>query len=396
MMDDVQFDFIIAGGGLAGIVNSILLSKSGFSVLVLEKKNFPFHKVCGEYVSNEVLHFLQSIGFDPLAYGASEINKVRMSDQKGNEVRSKLNPGGFGLSRYTMDQALVKIAKEAGVTVQENCRVNHFEFDGRKFTTQCSSRTFTSRFVISAHGKRDMLDKNLNRDFISRHTGYMGVKYHIQYDYPPDEIGLDHFNSGYCGIVRIENNKYNLCYLYKRTGEFKFNDIKELEQKVLCRNPVLNKIFSKAYFLENTPSVINEIYFEKKNCVEDHVIFCGDSAGLITPLCGNGMSIAIHGAAILSNIFIYFMEPGKELSNQTRLQIEKEYEFQWHREFSSRLNIGRQLQKLSGKNFLTGSVINLMKILPPLKRAVIKSTHGKTLPPFSLKSNHQLHQISHL
>ncbi|HNU89628.1 MAG TPA: FAD-dependent oxidoreductase, partial [Ferruginibacter sp.] len=48
-------DITIIGGGLAGLVSAIHLSKAGLAVTLIEKNEYPKHKVCGEYVSNEVL-----------------------------------------------------------------------------------------------------------------------------------------------------------------------------------------------------------------------------------------------------------------------------------------------------------------------------------------------------
>ena len=58
--DKYDFDVIIVGGGLAGLVCAIELGKAGKQVLLVEKKAYPYHKVCGEYVSNEVLPYLQA------------------------------------------------------------------------------------------------------------------------------------------------------------------------------------------------------------------------------------------------------------------------------------------------------------------------------------------------
>ena len=40
-------DIIIVGGGLAGLASAIHLSKKGLSVLLIEKNEYPKHKVCG-------------------------------------------------------------------------------------------------------------------------------------------------------------------------------------------------------------------------------------------------------------------------------------------------------------------------------------------------------------
>ena len=67
---------------------------------------------------------------------------------------------------------------------------------------------------------------------------------------------------------------------------------------------VLKKIFDECEMLYNQPLVISQISFSNKTQVEDHLLMIGDAAGMITPLCGNGMSMAMHGSAIAFS-FIY-------------------------------------------------------------------------------------------
>ena len=58
----IRHDCAIAGGGIAGLCLANLLASSGKSVLLLEKEKYPFHKVCGEYISMESYDFLCRIG----------------------------------------------------------------------------------------------------------------------------------------------------------------------------------------------------------------------------------------------------------------------------------------------------------------------------------------------
>jgi len=53
MDNDITYDAAIIGGGLAGLALSIQLSKKGYRVILFEKEQYPFHKVCGEYISME-------------------------------------------------------------------------------------------------------------------------------------------------------------------------------------------------------------------------------------------------------------------------------------------------------------------------------------------------------
>src|SRR5690606_10741318 len=109
-----QDDVIIAGGGLAGLCNAISLSRAGLKVHVIEQKSYPVHKVCGEYISNETLPFLQSLQINPDQLNPSKISKLLISSPSGSTIHLPLDLGGFGLSRYTLDHFLYKHALGLG------------------------------------------------------------------------------------------------------------------------------------------------------------------------------------------------------------------------------------------------------------------------------------------
>src|SRR3954469_26020423 len=62
MDKDAIYDVCITGGGLAGLASAILLGRSGYKVILYEKESYPFHKVCGEYISMESWNFLRNLG----------------------------------------------------------------------------------------------------------------------------------------------------------------------------------------------------------------------------------------------------------------------------------------------------------------------------------------------
>jgi flavin-dependent dehydrogenase len=53
---------LIAGGGLAGLALSIQCAQAGYRTVLFEKEKYPFHKVCGEYISFESWNFLEELG----------------------------------------------------------------------------------------------------------------------------------------------------------------------------------------------------------------------------------------------------------------------------------------------------------------------------------------------
>ena len=58
------FDVAIIGGGLAGLSLSIQCSRAGYTAILFEKEKYPFHKVCGEYISFESWNFINDLGLD--------------------------------------------------------------------------------------------------------------------------------------------------------------------------------------------------------------------------------------------------------------------------------------------------------------------------------------------
>ena len=379
--DSLLYDVIIIGGGLAGLVSAIQLSLAGYKIALIEKKMYPFTKVCGEYISNEVLPFLKSIGFDPFYFDAASINRLRLSSPSGANFNIPLDLGGFGISRFTMDFELSKLAKKYGALVIDTTKIVNVIFENDIFVVETNTKQFlSSKFVIGSYGKREALDKKLNRNFIQERTGYMAVKYHIQTDYPIDEIGLDLFKGGYCGIGKIEGEKYNLCYLYKRSKKFKFNGVKEIEEQLLYKNPNLKNIFQNSQFITREPEVINEISFVKKTQVENHILLCGDTAGLITPLCGNGMSMAIQASKLLCELLIHSNLLKQEcITLNERLLLEVSYKEKWNKLFKTRLFIGRSLQQLFSNSNLVEAGIRSIHAIPMLEKWLVKNSHGDVI-----------------
>lgn len=372
------YDVVIVGGGLAGLTSAILLGRAGVNTLLIEKKAYPYHKVCGEYLSNEVKPFLRSIGVDAAALGASSIKRLRVSSPSGKALHAPLDMGGFGISRYKLDHHLYDITRQ-NAEVRVNTRVHDITFGNDLFRIVLpNGEALYSKHVIGSYGKREVLDKTLDRDFIKARTGYMAVKYHIRTDYPSDEIGLDNFKDGYCGIVKIEDDKYCLCYLTRRSNLRQHATVKNMEEEVLFHNPVLKNIFNNSEFLYERPEVINEISFDKKETMKDHVWMVGDTAGLITPLCGNGMSMAIHAAKLACDHIIELDLPRKTgIGLHERLIAEHKYVNAWKRTFGMRLFAGRQIQKVFGNTITTSAALEVLRYAPPLQRWLISSTHGQ-------------------
>ncbi|WP_421977411.1 NAD(P)/FAD-dependent oxidoreductase [Roseivirga seohaensis] len=364
----------IIGGGLAGLVSAIRLSRLNFEVVLFEKKQYPFHKVCGEYLSNEVLDFMKRENFLPDNQYFPKINKFQISALNGKSLTMPLDLGGFGISRFLLDDFLANLARTSGAQILENTSIINVEFGNNQFRLESSTNeVYHADMVIGAYGKNGVLDKKLERGYLKYEAPFIGVKHHIKTDFPRDLVALHNFEGGYCGIVAIENDQFNLCYLGRREDLKKAGSVEAMEAQVLKVNPFLKSIFDNAEFVHEKPVVINAFSFRPKKLIENHILMSGDTAGLITPLCGNGMAMAIHSAKILSDTIAE--HAGSE--QWDRQKLESVYSEKWNATFKRRLWVGRKTQSFFGSKWSSNAALSVMKNSPWLAKKIMKNTHGK-------------------
>lgn len=374
-MTKQDVDVVVIGGGLAGLTSAIHLAKANLKVLLIEKNSYPKHKVCGEYVSNEVLPYLKFLGFNPLEFRAKQILNFELTTHNNKSIKANLPLGGFGMSRYEMDFQLYQLALKNGVEVIKDSVIDvNFEIDNFKVETK-SNDIFQSKLVIGAFGKRSNLDVKFNRKFIAKKSPYLGVKTHVSGDFPDDKVALHNFKGGYCGVSKVENNHINLCYITDFKVFKKYKDIDAFQNEVVFKNSALKEIFENTKPQFKQPLTISQISFQTKSPIENHIIMCGDTAGMIHPLCGNGMGMAIRSSQLASNLIIDYLQGNIE----SRKELEKRYTKRWYRTFRLRLRAGHTIAYLFRQVWLAPILLNGLRLFPFLLPMIIKMTHGKPM-----------------
>ena len=369
----MKFDVAIIGGGIAGLSLSIDLRKRGYHVIVIEKGNYPRHKVCGEYISMESHNYLQNICPALSALNLPMINNFKLTTGSSKEFNITLDLGGFGISRYLLEETLFKEAEKQGVTFMLNMKAQDINrnSDDLGYSIKTSLGVVTASLVCNSTGRKSNL-KTVERTNNTTSTNYVGVKYHIKIPRSPNLIEIHNFPGGYCGISNIEEEMSCLCYIVNSKYLNKVNNsISELEKTFLFKNNNLKKIFSIAEFVFKEPVTISGINFLIKEPVTNDSFFVGDAAGSMAPIIGNGMSMALRSAsALANNMDQYFSK------TITKRQLVKNYTNFWNKEFSTRIKLSRHLQHLSEYSFLTNRTIELFNLFPSLAKGIIKQTHG--------------------
>lgn len=376
-MKTPEYDLLIVGGGLGGLALAQLVARSGWKVLVLEKGRYPQHKVCGEYLSEEVRPFLNSLGLPLEAWNLPKIRRLEVSDHSGRVYSFRLQQGGFGLSRYQLDQALAQQAQLAQVTILEGETVMEVQTQGNYPIAITKSGLFSARMLVGAWGKRAHPDLTWKRSFIQKRPNalnqFIAVKHHFELPSIPDDlIRLDNFQDGYAGMSQVEAGIVCCCYLSRASNLRKAGgNIQRMEREILEQNPRLKAVFSQAKPLYERPLSISQVSFEAKEQSKDGVLFLGDAAGLIAPLSGNGMSMALRSAWMAAPLVLQCL--AGEIDQAT---LVKQYDISWKQAFESKLRIGRGIQTMFGNKIPTQLLLKTVSLNPLLASWLIRQTHG--------------------
>ncbi|MBF4505289.1 NAD(P)/FAD-dependent oxidoreductase [Flavobacterium sp. JLP] len=371
---ETKIDVLIIGGGLAGLTAAIHLSQKNLKVTLIEKSTYPRHKVCGEYISNEILPYLKWLGADVAALNPTNISKFEFTTNSGKTAKAKLPLGGFGISRYALDDFLYQKALANNCTViKEN--VIDVSFADNLFTVTTSDQILTAKIVLGAYGKRSNVDQVIKRNFFNKKSPWLAVKAHYSGNLDNNLVALHNFKGGYCGVSNVENNIINICYLADYATFKRYKNIEEYQQNVLYKNKHLKSVFENSTLLFDKPLTISQISFDKKQAVENHIIMIGDTAGLIHPLCGNGMAMAIHSAKIASELILEYYSDEK-MSRET---LEKKYSKEWKKHFGKRIFMGRILARILTNKTITNIFVATTASIPGILSRIIKLTHGKPI-----------------
>lgn len=370
----MEYNVIIAGGGLAGLTSAIHLSRVGFKVLIIEKNAFPRHKVCGEYLSREVEPYLEWLGIDLSLKKPEVLDRLQVSAINGHSVESRLQLGGIGLSRFVLDKILLDKALSQGCSLLQDTVTGFSQQGGECKVSTGHHGVFRASRVLGAFGRHSQLDHTLDRRPLQQSAGWMGVKGHYTGEFPSGLVGIHHFEGGYCGVSRIEEQLINICYLTTYLSFRRYKSIPVFQTQVLSQNPWLKQIFAECRPVFAQPLAVGQISFEGREQTASGALMLGDAAGMIHPFCGNGMAIAIHTGKIAAELLVEDRQ-----NNMGLKQLNLQYIRSWNLHFNRRIHTGRFWASIIRSRTGSAVLLSALTCLPSLLPVLIRQTHGQTL-----------------
>jgi flavin-dependent dehydrogenase len=375
-----KYDISIIGGGPAGSSAGILLSKRGYSVAIIEKKSFPREVLCGEFISKEVVEFLKGnfLYEEFLGLNPNPITSFRFIGENGKELYSELEFPAYGIRRSKLDNFLLNKAQGNGAEIFQPAEVKEIQKQSEGYLLEIKSGeldefTLNSKIIIAAYGKQNILDKKLGRGFHTQKSGLNGVKFHI------DKLHFDSFDSKeiqvytgsdiYCGLNAVDDNIVNLCFLAKKNKSQ--HSPKENLLQLSRENKKFCALLKDDFFdyIDKVPVYgTGNIYFGKRDIVNEGIFNIGDAAGVIAPLVGDGIGMAVQSANLLSEILIR--------NKLVQRKSGEEYEKEWRNIFLRRISLAGIIQKSVLNNSFRTPGMKLVSHFPGVLSSIIKYTRG--------------------
>jgi len=380
------FDVVVIGGGPAGCSAAITLAQLGVNVLVIEAKEYPHHKVCGEFLSAECERILDSLGLFNVKQKlkAVRINSVRVISPNNRIWEADLPKPALSISRSLLDASLAARAIETGIELRTGTTVTSIT-GNLKDGFECTCRTalglhhVRSKAVIAAYGKRSQIDRKLGRRFLKEVYPFIGLKAHYAGPSISNRVDMFTFKGGYCGLSNVEDGSVNVCLLCHastfstlRNQTHLTFDMERFINWMQSQNSLLAEWFSKSQPVHpdfDQWLSIAQIPFTKKNQVENDILMVGDAVAVIAPLAGNGISMALQSGN-LAAVCLYSYLNG-------RIDVQSlfdSYTKRWEEKFTRRIQVAKLIQPLMLNSFLIEQGIKIVNFIPSLGALAIAQT----------------------
>lgn len=349
-------DFVIIGGGVAGLSAAIRLTELGAEPLLIEGGTYPTHKICGEFLSPECIPYLTNWNIDPITVFQTQLRT------SSNHLSFIFPEPAGSLSHIQLDPCLADYAKNNKAHILTNTQVTTFNpkshlqpFHEIHLST---TEIIKAKQVIIATGRIP----NLNTETPTMR--YMGIKAHFKGIPLHNTLEMFSFPGAYLGISPVENESYNIACLAKLDLVKKHKCPEAFMDSLLSLHPLLKSYIKEGIKLFPWMSHPIPKFGFKSTPQWLDTFFIGDAAMSIPPVCGNGLSLALIGGNLAA-----------EYAIQKRAH---DFKWVWRKRCSSQMMWAKLLNHTMLHPALANQVMGLAKYFPSLSTKIYSYTRQIT------------------
>ena len=314
-----EYDVVIAGGSISGLISAREIAKKGHSVLVLEEGfeiGTPDH--CGGLVSKSAL---SDLGIEPTQKTLdSTINSARIYAPGGKqiEINSKKQKV-VTVNRRELDKQVARQAEQSGAEI----RVKTGFKEKTKIGVKTNDGEIACKILVDCRGVGALI--NNDRDGV-----LLSAQYEVYADWIEDgkvEVYFDNVKyPGFFAWIIPSGNGVGKVGVAGR--EINVSNIMEQFLKSKGNHSTIRKIFAPIW-----------IKGPIKKFVTENIVIAGDAAGQSKPTTAGGIYSCGMGGIFAGNAIIKYLESDDEI------QL-KQYQQDWHNKFGKEFEKQRLARKI--------------------------------------------------
>lgn len=278
-----QYDVAIVGGGPAGLATAIEVGRLGFRTVVLDGRQPPIDKACGEGLLPDAIERLRRLGAVIPPGERGIIRGIEFSDDL-NRVSAPFPSGdGWGVRRTALQRLLSERAEEIGADLLWNTPVRSIDDD----RVVCRNVTIRARWIVGADGLHSEVRRSAGLDRYLWNRERVAVRQHFAVASPPAHVQVLWAEAGQCYITPVGGNEISVAVITKRKGA-------EYRELLSCF-PRLNESLAKA---AATTSVRGSLTASRRlrRVFKGRVVLVGDASGSVDAITGEGICIGLRQA----------------------------------------------------------------------------------------------------
>lgn len=369
-----DYDVAIVGGGPAGSVAASLLARGGHSVVLLEKQHFPRHKLCGEFLSPEALDVLSALPgvVEAIKNEGRPVTSLILTAGR-ERANATLPSPGTAITRYVLDALLFETAGAGGVELSPGIAAQEIIGtldDG--FQVNVFGESIRARIVIGTFGRTSSVERQLNRRDAGLPSPYVALKQYYNTSIESDAVEIHAVGGGYCGVVNIAPQVANVCCLIRKEMLKEAGGAEALLAYLKPQSPALGRRLDEPADILERPLAVSNLHFRPRATFHRDVCLAGDAAGMIAPLCGDGMAMAVSSADLAARHASSFLRGEIDAG-----QFKSGYASDWNRQFRSSMWTARQVQRMFvGRKAAASLGVRSASFAPWIVGKLFKATRG--------------------
>ncbi len=399
---NMAFDAIIVGGGPAGASMAIFLSQAGWSVALVEKQRYPRRKVCGECIAATNLSLLDALGVGEAFHQIAGLPLHKVALMNGpHTVHAKLpalnigaHPWGKALGREYLDTLLVTRAVEVGTTVLQPWVVR--SITGAPGDYRCGAidvesgqeRILSAPVVIAAHGSWELAPDATSGARQGKTPAAPSDLFAFKANFAAADLDAGMicvlgFAGGYGGMVVGEHGVMTLacCVRRDRLADarrvYNARSAAEAIERLLIESCAgVQRALAPARLTGawlSTGPIRPGIRINRSS----EFFLIGNAAGEAHPIVGEGMSMAMQSAWLLSRSLTRHRHLLNDAEKYRR--VKRDYLHQWQSSFAPRIRLAAILAHASMRPGAMAIAMPLLQRWPHLLTAAARLS-GKARP----------------